>query len=248
MPSLPRSRYEFPDPMQVDPDGEGLVAIGADLTPSTILEAYRHGIFPWFSKGEPICWWSPEPRCVIYPEQYEPSKSLIRQLKKNTYTLTLSQCFEQVITACAQPRAYADETWINHEIIHGYCGLHKAGLAHSVEVWLENELVGGLYGVQIGGAFFGESMFSRKTDVSKMAFCFLMQLCKASKFPWVDCQLPNDHLMSMGATTLPRAQFLHQLPQVLRQSPPDWSEIRKQSFQSNQIFTPDAFLGLINIV
>ena len=117
-----------------------------------------------------------------------------------------------------------------------------------MEVWLGEELVGGLYGVQIGGAFFGESMFSRKTDVSKMAFCFLMQLCKASRFPWVDCQLPNEHLMSMGASTLPRARFLQQLQQVIQQSPPDWSEIGKQSFQSNQIFTTDAFLGLIKVV
>ncbi len=245
MSTLPPSRFIFPHPLEADPEGEGLVAIGADLEASTILEAYQHGIFPWFSKDDPICWWSPEPRCVIYPDDFQPSKSLVRQLKKNQYTLTLNHVFEQVIRACAQPRHYAQDTWISEEIVEGYVSLHQAGLAHSVEVWLDDELVGGLYGVQIGAAFFGESMFSRKTDVSKMAFCFLMQLCKVSKFPWVDCQLPNEHLMSLGATTLPRAEFLAQLPQVIGQNPPNWSAIRDYRFQTSDILTTQTLLGLI---
>lgn len=242
---LPSSKFIFPDPLEVDPDGEGIVAIGADLEPSTILEAYKNGIFPWFSKDDPICWWSPEPRCLIYPDQFQPSKSLVRQLKKNQYSITLSNVFEQVVRACAEPRTYADETWITEQIIQGYSGLHRAGLAHSVEIWEGDELVGGLYGVQIGKAFFGESMFSRRTDVSKMAFCFLMKLCKSSHFPWVDCQLPNDHLMSLGATTLPRSEFLTQLKQTIRQQAPNWQAITHKRFTSHQILQDDLFLDLI---
>lgn len=243
---LPASQFQFPDPEQVDPTGEGIIGIGADLSPSTLLEAYCHGIFPWFSKDEPICWWSPEPRCIIYPHAFQPSKSLIRQLKKDRYTLTLSHAFEQVVRACAEPRAYAQETWITEDIIAGYSGLHQAGLAHSIEVWDGEQLVGGLYGVQIGRAFFGESMFSRQTDVSKMAFCFLMKLCTASDFAWVDCQLPNDHLMSLGATTLPRRDFLEQLTPVLMQRPPNWQAVMAQSFATQYILTTDAFLDLIH--
>lgn len=243
---LPPSRFEFPDPVQADPEGEGLVAIGADLAPSTLLEAYCHGIFPWFSGDEPICWWSPEPRCIIYPAQFQPSKSLIRQLKKDRYQFSLSHAFEQVVRACAEPRAYAQETWISDGIIAGYRGLHAVGLAHSVEVWEQDQLVGGLYGVQIGRAFFGESMFSRQTDVSKMAFCFLMKLCAASGFEWVDCQLPNDHLLSLGATTLPRQEFLQQLKQRIVLPPPDWDAVHQQIFNSQYILTTDAFLDLIH--
>lgn len=242
---LPLSNYLFPDPLEVDPDGEGLVAIGADLAPETILEAYQHGIFPWFAKGDPICWWSPEPRCIIYPQQFQPSKSLQRQLKKNQYTLTLNQAFEQVMRACAAPRTYADDTWINEQIIQGYTGLHHAGYAHSIEVWENQQLVGGLYGLQLGRAFFGESMFSTRTDVSKMAFTLLMQLCCASGFQWVDCQLPNDHLMSLGATTIPRRDFLKQLPEVLKETPPDWQLINHQQLSCADILNSSLFLDLI---
>ncbi|XID76003.1 leucyl/phenylalanyl-tRNA--protein transferase [Alkanindiges sp. WGS2144] len=239
------SQFIFPDPEQVDPEGEGLVGIGADLSPATLLEAYRQGIFPWFSKDDPICWWSPDPRCIIYPKAFQPSKSLLRQLKKDRYTLTLSHAFEQVVQACAQPRAYTQETWINQSIIKGYTGLHQAGLAHSVEVWEGEQLVGGLYGVQIGRAFFGESMFSRQTDVSKMAFYFLMQLCRASNIEWVDCQLPNDHLFSLGATTLPRQVFLQALPDKINLPPPNWQAVTQQIFNSQYLLTTDAFLHLI---
>ena len=243
---LPASQFQFPDPEQVDPTGEGIIGIGADLSPSTLLEAYCHGIFPWFSKDEPICWWSPEPRCIIYPHAFQPSKSLIRQLKKDRYTLTLSHAFEQVVRACAEPRAYAQETWITEDIIAGYSGLHQAGLAHSIEVWDGEQLIGGLYGVQIGRAFFGESMFSLRTDVSKMAFCFLMKLCQDSHFPLVDCQLPNDHLMNLGATTLPRADFLKELHASLKKQPPDWSTVQDQRFDTAQLLTDAPFSGLIS--
>ena len=248
---LPPAAWHFPDPAQTDPHGEGLVAVGADLEPATILAAYQAGIFPWFNPDDPICWWSPEPRCIIRPDTYKPSKTLIRSLKKNQYTLTLDQDFAAVMRACAGARAYAEGTWINEGIIAGYCGLHEVGLAHSVEVWeqVSNDqlpiLVGGLYGVQIGRAFFGESMFSLRTDVSKMAFYFLMQLCAASEFPFVDCQLPNTHLMSLGATTLPRAQFLHELSQVLRQPAPNWQLLQNHQFPCNQLLTDTLFSGLI---
>jgi leucyl/phenylalanyl-tRNA--protein transferase len=244
--TLPPSQYLFPNPLDVDPDGDGLIATGGDLAPSTILAAYKQGLFPWFSADDPICWWSPEPRCIIEPQHFEPSKSLKRQLKKNQYQITLSQSFTEVITACAGTRPYADSTWISQEIIAGYSGLHQAGLAHSVEVWDGDVLVGGLYGVQLGGAFFGESMFSHRTDVSKMAFYFLMRLCAASSFRWIDCQLPNEHLMSLGAITKPRAEFLHELSQVLKLSPPDWQLVRQQRFSCLDLLTDALFSGLIN--
>ncbi len=247
---LPPAAWQFPNPAHTDPAGEGLVAVGADLEPATILAAYQAGIFPWFNPDDPICWWSPEPRCIIRPQTYKPSKTLIRSLKKNQYTLTLDQDFPAVMRACAGVRAYAEGTWINEGIIAGYCGLHNAGLAHSVEVWehsrdAEPILVGGLYGVQIGAAFFGESMFSLRSDVSKMAFYFLMQLCSASDFPFVDCQLPNTHLMSLGATTLPRAQFLHELKQVLARPAPDWQVLHHRQFQCSELLTQALFSGLI---
>jgi len=239
---LPPSRYDFPDPLRADPDGEGLIATGGDLAPSTIFAAYQKGLFPWFSGDDPICWWSPEPRCVIYPEQFKPSKSLLRQIKKNQYQFSLSHAFEQVISACAATRQYAEGTWISRDIINGYTGLHEVGLAHSIEIWDADTLVGGLYGVQIGQGFFGESMFSLRTDVSKMAFFALMRLCAASKLPWVDCQLPNDHLMSLGATTLPRAQFLQQLPRVINAPAPDWTLLRQQRYDIVQLLDEHLFL------
>lgn len=247
---LPQTRWQFPDPMQADPLGEGLVAVGADLAPETILAAYQLGIFPWFSGDDPICWWSPEPRCIIQPKTFKPSKTLIRSIKKNQYTLTLDQNFSAVMQACADARAHAEGTWISQDIIQGYCGLHAAGLAHSIEVWETREqeqplLVGGLYGVQLGRAFFGESMFSQRTDVSKMAFTFLMKLCAASHFPFVDCQLPNDHLMSLGAITMPRQQFLTQLKTVLAQPAPNWNLLQNHHFNSAELLTEDLFSGLI---
>lgn len=240
--NLPPSRYEFPDPLLADPEQDGLIATGADLEPATILAAYQKGIFPWFSGDDPICWWSPEPRCVIYPEQFAPSKSLIRQIKKNQYQFTLSQAFRQVISACAATRQDAEGTWISRDIIEGYTGLHQAGLAHSIEIWEGDQLVGGLYGVQLGQGFFGESMFSLRTDVSKMAFFALMRLCAASKLPWVDCQLPNDHLMSLGASTLPRPDFLRQLPAVLAAPAPDWQAVQQQRYAVAQLLDDRLFL------
>ena len=249
---LPPSHWQFPDPIQADLIGEGLVAVGADLAPETILAAYQKGIFPWFSGDDPICWWSPEPRCIIVPERFKPSKTLIRSIKKNQYTLSLNHCFTSVMQACADARAHAEGTWISHDIIRGYSGLHAVGLAHSIEVWQANHessgeqiLVGGLYGVQLGRAFFGESMFSKQTDVSKIAFTFLMQLCAASGFPFVDCQLPNAHLMSLGAITIPRAAFLEKLKDVLNQPAPNWKLLQNRQINCAELLTNSLFSGLI---
>ncbi|MCX0334651.1 leucyl/phenylalanyl-tRNA--protein transferase [Acinetobacter radioresistens] len=235
MTMLPPSQYIFPDPIEADPEGEGLICIGADLSPSTLLEAYTHGLFPWFNAGEPICWWSPEPRCVIYPECYKPSKSLLRSMKKYNYHITVNQAFEQVISSCALPRSYSEETWISKQIIQGYCDLFNAGFGYSIEVWDDTKLVGGLYGVTIGKGCFGESMFSTHTDVSKMAFYSLMLIAKENNLPWVDCQLVNEHLLSLGACTVSRQDYLKSLQDVIIQPTIDWKKYQERVFSSETV-------------
>lgn len=232
---LPPSEFIFPNPIESDPEGQGLICIGADLSPSTLFEAYTHGLFPWFSEGEPICWWSPEPRCIIYPSSYHPSKSLIRNMKKHDYTITINRDFEHVIRSCSLPRSYANETWITEDIIQGYCALFESGYAYSVEVRRENSIVGGLYGVSIGQGIFGESMFSRETDVSKMAFYTLMLISLENQAPWVDCQLVNDHLMSLGACTISRQDYLNSLQDVIKQPQIDWQKYKDGVFSSKTI-------------
>ncbi len=208
-------------------DDDGLLAMGGDLHPETLLLAYSVGVFPWYNPGWPILWWSPDPRCVIDPAAFRPSRSLGKRLKSGVFTVTVDKCFTQVMRLCAAPRVYADSTWINEEMIHSYTELHRQGRAHSVEVWnRDGELVGGLYGMNLGRLFFGESMFSRETDASKTAFAMLMRLCADWGFPLVDCQLPNDHLLSLGATTLPRDEFLSTLDSARRQAPPDWRQVQ----------------------
>lgn len=235
MQPLAPSQFVFPNPIEADPEGEGLICIGADLTPSTLYAAYTQGLFPWFSEGEPICWWSPEPRCVIYPEQYHPSESLLRNMKKFDYQITINHAFEQVIRACALPRNYTNETWISEEIIENYCKLFEAGYAYSIEVWDQNALVGGLYGVRIGRGCFGESMFSQRRDVSKMAFFVLMLIGRENQLPWIDCQLVNDHLLRLGATTLSREAYLESLKTVIQQQNNDWEKYQNHIFSSKHI-------------
>lgn len=197
----------FPDPSQALEDPDGLVAAGGDLSPERILAAYRKGIFPWFNPGDPILWWSPNPRTVIFPEQLHLSKSLSKTLRKGIYRVTFDHCFEAVMRACAAPRSYADGTWISEEIIAGYCALHKRGFAHSVEVWQNNELVGGLYGIALGRVFFGESMFSHADNASKVGFAHLVRQLRHWDFQLIDCQVANDHLFSLGAIEIPREEF-----------------------------------------
>ena len=217
----------FPDMSHADDDG--LLAYGGDLSPKTLLLAYKNGIFPWYNEDEntPILWWSPEPRCVINPKTFKPSRSLKKTLKSKRFTITVDRCFHQVMRACAAPRIYANSTWINPKIIHSYSDLHQQDIAHSIETWNENgQLVGGLYGLNIGQLFFGESMFSTETDASKVAFAFLMNICAAWKFPIVDCQLPNEHLMSLGAYTISRDEFLTILSTHQSLATPDWQSLQ----------------------
>ena len=244
-----KGQYRFPAPAKVDPDGYGLVAFGGDLDPSTLLSAYRQGIFPWFNADEPIAWWCPEPRCIIDPNQFKPSRSLKAAARTQPYQLTLNRDFAGVIAACAAPRDYADGTWISEEIQDSYHALHQSGFAFSIEVWADepaqSELIGGLYGLQLGQAFFGESMFSRRTETSKMAFWLLMKLCAASGFDWVDCQLPNDHLMQLGATTVPREQFLRQLAAMIDLPRPGWNQLGGLTVPSQALSQPLAGLHLV---
>ncbi|RKG33921.1 leucyl/phenylalanyl-tRNA--protein transferase [Acinetobacter guerrae] len=227
--------YLFPDPIESDPEGQGLICIGADLEPSTLYEAYTHGLFPWFNEGDPICWWCPEPRCIIYPNRYKPSKTLLRNMKKFDYRITINQAFEQVIRSCALPRNYTNETWISEDIVQGYVELFREGYGYSIEVWGHQELIGGLYGVSIGHGCFGESMFSLRTDVSKMAFYALMLLGQENQLAWVDCQLVNDHLLSLGACTLSRQEYLKSLQDVIIQPPIDWKIYQERVFSSKTV-------------
>ncbi|HQV25243.1 MAG TPA: leucyl/phenylalanyl-tRNA--protein transferase [Acinetobacter sp.] len=235
MSSLPLSQYIFPNPVEADPEGHGFICIGADLTPSTLFEAYTHGLFPWFNEDEPICWWSPEPRCIIEPQAYHPSKSLLRTMKKQDYRITINQAFDRVMRCCSLPRNYTNETWISEDIIQGYCDLFDAGYAYSIEVWNEQILIGGLYGVTIGKGCFGESMFSTETDVSKMAFYTLMLIGQENQLPWIDCQLVNDHLLSLGASTISRQQYLKSLKNVIIAPAIDWKSYQERVFSSKTI-------------
>lgn len=197
----------FPAPECALNEPNGLLAVGGDLSPERILAAYHQGIFPWFNPGDPILWWSPSPRTVIYPEQLHISKSLQKLLRKGIYRVTFDNCFEDVMRSCAAPRTYADGTWISEDIIAGYTELHRRGYAHSVEVWQENQLVGGLYGMALGNVFFGESMFSHADNASKFGFAYLVRQLRQWKFELIDCQVANDHLFSLGAVEIPREEF-----------------------------------------
>ena len=185
----------FPNPVLAEPDG--LLAIGGDLSRERLILAYKNGIFPWFSEGDPICWYAPKERCVIYPDKIKISKSMNKILRDGSFIVTFDEAFEDVIANCAQtPRKEQDGTWITTAMQNAYIDLHGAGWAHSVEVWQDGTLVGGLYGVQINVVFCGESMFSLVSNASKAA---LIWLCRNPEYQLIDCQLPNDHLMRMGA-------------------------------------------------
>ncbi|WP_329958690.1 leucyl/phenylalanyl-tRNA--protein transferase [Psychrobacter sp. I-STPA10] len=246
---LAQCHFQFPNPINADRNGTGLIAVGANLSPATLITAYSQGLFPWFNEDEPIAWWCPEPRCIIKPKSYQPSKSLQKQArsdKSRTWQVTLNQAFADVIHACSLPRSYTNDTWIHDEMIDAYCQLHQLGFAHSIEVWNSNEdnhkrqLIGGLYGLKIGGIYFGESMFHRQSNASKMAFWGLMRLCEFSNMPMVDCQLPNDHLMSLGATTMTRQTFLTKLPALLQQTTPSWQANHYSPIDCHQLLYHDS--------
>lgn len=185
----------------------GLLAAGGDLSPERLLYAYEHAIFPWFDAGQPILWWSPEPRCVLRPECFHVARRLRRTLGKSAFRISFNRAFERVITACGEHRNPHHGTWITAEMIDAYNLLHRQGWAHSVEVWLEQQLVGGIYGLVIGRAFFGESMFSRVTGASKTAMLALCRQLEQHGFPILDCQLVTPHLLSLGATAMARSEF-----------------------------------------
>jgi leucyl/phenylalanyl-tRNA--protein transferase len=192
---------------------EGLLAVGGDLRPQRLIEAYRHGIFPWYSDGQPILWWSPDPRTVLFPGNVRVSRSLRKVLRSRRFEIRLDRNFREVITACALPRRGGREvgTWITAEMIEAYCVLHALGVAHSVEIFAGDELVGGLYGVALGRAFFGESMFSAVSNASKVALVFLARQLAAWGFELIDCQMPSEHLFKMGAVSIPRRDFVARL-------------------------------------
>lgn len=218
----------LPPPESARKDPNGLIAAGRDLSARRLLEAYGQGIFPWYSQGQPVLWWSPDPRMVVFIDEFRPSRSLRRTLRRvdltGTWTVTLDQAFIQVMQACAAPRNDQDGTWITRDIIEAYHSLHQAGHAHSVEVWAGGLLIGGLYGVSIGRMFFGESMFARVSDASKCAYAALIGMLSQLGFTMVDCQQSTQHLASLGAREITRNQFLVQVRRLRDLPGPDWQE------------------------
>lgn len=205
------------DTALIDPNG--LLCAGLELTPELVLAAYERGIFPWYSDGQPVLWWSPDPRMVLTPQDFKLHRSLRKTLNHSNFEIRTDTCFETVMRACAEPRPEQGGTWISDAIVGAYSGLHSAGLAHSVETWMDGELVGGLYGIALGKVFFGESMFMRRTDGSKIAFAHLISQLRRWKFELIDCQQQTAHLASLGAAPIFRADFLRRLSRLVHSKP-----------------------------
>lgn len=220
----------FPDIESAFDNPDGLLAAGGDLSAERLLYAYRHGIFPWYDSGQPILWWSPDPRCVIWPREFHVSRRLYRSLLQSKFEVTFNRAFGDVIAACAQPRSGQQGTWITDDMADAYTGLHMQGWAHSIEILLDSRLVGGLYGLSIGRAFFGESMFSRETNASKAAMIALCQQMKLHDFEILDCQVESPHLLSLGASLMPRRQFATVLRRACKAGPQfrEWPAERRQ--------------------
>lgn len=222
------AQMPFPNVSQAltEADGApGLLAAGGDLSPQRLLQAYRQGIFPWFSEGQPILWWSTDPRMVLYTDRFVVSASLNKTLRKihksagsgGRWQVRFDTAFEQVMRACAAPRRDGTGTWISQDIIKGYCELHRMGYAHSSECWLDGQLVGGAYGVSIGRMFYGESMFARVSDASKIALTYLVHFLKRNGVELIDCQQETSHLASLGAVPIPREKFIQHVRQAVAQ-------------------------------
>lgn len=209
----------FPPPDTALAQPNGLLAAGGDLSPAWLLAAYRQGIFPWYAAGEPILWWSPDPRMVLYPHELRVTRSLAKVLRNRPYTIRWDSAFREVIEGCAAPRPGAAGTWITPEMIEAYCRLHALGYAHSVETWIDGALAGGLYGVALGRVFFGESMFTRVRDASKIAFVHLVHALEHAGFGLIDCQMKTAHLASLGAREIPRREFLAELARLVPLAP-----------------------------
>lgn len=204
----------------------GLLAAGGSLAPDWILAAYRRGIFPWYETGQPILWWSPDPRAVLRPDDLHVSRSLRRRLRRGEFRVTADRAFDAVLAGCAEPRGYTEATWITTDMARAYGRLHALGHAHSFEAWTDDMLVGGLYGVAIGRVFFGESMFTRRADASKVAFVRAVRFLAARGFDLIDCQVATAHLTRLGATTMPRNEFVAYLHEHCAETTPEgpWTE------------------------
>lgn len=221
---LQRDSLSFPPLEKALKEPNGLLAAGGDLAPERLIQAYRHGCFPWYQDGQPLLWWSPDPRTVLFPEELHVSRSLNKALHQGRFQITFDRAFQDVIRACAGPRSYADGTWITSPMQTAYAELHQRGIAHSVEVWEQNVLVGGLYGLAMGQLFFGESMFSHVSNASKTGFVHLVRRLQQWGFVLIDCQMPTQHLHSFGARPIPRSLFSAYLQNHLDQpSTADWA-------------------------
>ena len=235
IPWLSGASLLFPDPNSALSEPDGLLAAGGDLSPERLIAAYRAGIFPWFSDEDPILWWSPNPRCVLRPEEIHISRSMKKHLRKAAVQIKVDTAFTKVIQQCATSRSDRQGTWITDEMMAAYKELHRRGIAHSIEVWQADQLVGGLYGLSIGKLFFGESMFSLQPNMSKVAFIFLASYLKEHGFPLIDCQVHNDHLVSLGAKNISRKEFLHYIDQYIDQEPGDiWSTLSAPTLNSER--------------
>lgn len=210
----------FPPVEEALQEPNGLLCVGGDLSVERLLEAYRRGIFPWFSAGQPILWWSPDPRTVLYPGELKVSRSLGKTLRNRGFRTTVDQAFEQVMERCADPSLRPEGTWISPQMRAAYRRLHELDYAHSFETWEGDQLVGGLYGVALGRVFFGESMFSVARDASKVALHALVQASLAQTVRLIDCQVDSEHLRSLGARSVPRREFMRELATATRESPP----------------------------
>ena len=221
---LQRDSLDFPPLGRAMREPNGLLAAGGDLSPERLIQAYRHGCFPWYQEGQPILWWSPDPRTVLPPQEIHISRSLSKLMRQQRFRVTFDQTFPAVIAGCAEPRSYADGTWITSAMQSAYVELHLRGVAHSVEVWQDDQLVGGLYGLAMGKLFFGESMFSRVDNASKVGFATLVQNLHTWGFVLIDCQMPTQHLQSFGARTISRDKFSLYLQLYLDQpNVADWT-------------------------
>lgn len=221
LPNLNPEVIGFPAVEHALPNPNGLLAVGGDVTPKWLLHAYYRGIFPWYEEGQPIIWWAPDPRMVLIPGRMYVSRSLRRLARRSRYQLSVDRCFAQVMDACALPRRPIPPdcprpgTWITQDLKQGFEHLHRMGYAHSVETWQDGQLIGGIYGLAIGRVFFGESMFSRKPDASKLALWFLQQQLAALGYGLIDCQVASEHLHSLGAREIPRPRFQQALAQLM---------------------------------
>jgi leucyl/phenylalanyl-tRNA--protein transferase len=223
----------FPDPLTSGialGEPEGLLAIGGDLSPERLLAAYSRGLFPWYNDDQPILWWSPEPRAVIFPERFHMSRSLARTIRRDHWEYSLNRDFEQVIRGCAAARGEYG-TWIGADMIDAYCRMHELGYAHSVESWLNGELAGGIYGIRLGQAFFGESMFSQQTNGSKVALSALIHECLQAGIRLLDCQMESSHLLSLGMESLSRHEFVSLLEACVADADalPGWKTAKRNA-------------------